>query len=345
MTGRFRHILWVVAASLLVLELGLRLSGRFRTYSEVIGGEYHTYYGDQLNHAFWGWSWPPNDTFTFDHGEFTYAYHTNRWGRRDRPLSEARTTNDRKVVVFGDSFTEGVGAPEDSTWVRSLERSIQAAGLRWMAINAGMSGSDPVLDGIAFESRYRALDPDLVVQVVNRTDYEDCVFRGGRERLRADSTIQYRSAPWFHPFYRFSHLVRGVLRTALGMDELLVPRSRRRETLTRSVSHIAQATLRMDSICRADDVDFLVVHFPTGGDVDPDDPFPELSRALIEATPELRHITIAPDAVGDHPLNDRPIAWPIDGHYNGRGYTLLGDVIFDEIMVQHPDFFALDSVP
>ena len=340
-----RNIVLVLFATLLLLELGLRATGVFRTYSETIKGQYSTYYGQRINHAFWGWSWMSQDSFTLDHGEFAYAYQTNQWGRRGRPIHAVRSASSCKAIVFGDSFTEGVGAPADSTWVRSLERSMEEAGMSWMAVNAGMSGSDPVLDGIAFESRYRTLGPDLVIQVVNRTDYEDCVFRGGRERLQADSTLQNRPAPWFHPLYRFSHVVRGVLQTTVGMDELLVPRSRRTDVLEGSVQHIARAIRRMDSICRVDGADFLVVHLSISDVIDPENPFPSLTRSLIDATPHLRHITIEPGVVQGRAPADRPIAWPIDGHYNGRGYTLLGNVIFDEIMAQYPDFFALDTTP
>ena len=339
-----RNIVLVLFATLVLLELGLRLTGEFRTYPETIRDEYYTDYGQHINHAFFGWLWSRNDSFMLHREEFVYAYKTNKWGRRARPISEVRSTTDRIAIVFGDSFTEGAGASADSTWVRSWERSIHEVGMHCMAVNAGMSGSDPVLDGIAFESRYRTLGPDLVIQVVNRTDYIDCVFRGGRERLQADSTLRNRPAPWFHPFYRFSHVVRGVLQTTVGMDELLVPRSRRTDVLEESVPHLAHAIRRMDSICRADGADFLVVHLSINDVIDREDPFPSLTRSLIDATPHLRHITIETGAVRARAPADHPIAWPIDGHYNGRGYTLLGDVIFDEIMTQYPDVLDFNAV-
>jgi lysophospholipase L1-like esterase len=69
----------------------------------------------------------------------------------------------RRVMVLGDSFTEGQGVKEEDTYVRALERRLNAAGPgRWEVLNCGRRGDDfPALFD-AFEEVLRH-DPDIVV--------------------------------------------------------------------------------------------------------------------------------------------------------------------------------------
>jgi len=77
----------------------------------------------------------------------------------------------RRVVVVGDSFTEGQGVKEADTYPRVLERLLVAGGGRWEVVNCGRRGADfPAL----FDAFHDALkyDPDLVVygMVLNDAD-------------------------------------------------------------------------------------------------------------------------------------------------------------------------------
>ena len=70
--------------------------------------------------------------------EFRY----NALGFRDAPLLP-RAPGVRRVVLIGDSFTEGQGVKEQDTFARVLERALNAAGrTRWEVRNGGRRGSD-----------------------------------------------------------------------------------------------------------------------------------------------------------------------------------------------------------
>jgi lysophospholipase L1-like esterase len=70
----------------------------------------------------------------------------------------------RRVVVIGDSFTEGWGVREDDAYPRVLEGLLNAAEPgSWEVLNCGRSNSDfPALYTSLFK-RVLALEPDLVV--------------------------------------------------------------------------------------------------------------------------------------------------------------------------------------
>lgn len=76
----------------------------------------------------------------------------------------------RRVMVLGDSFTEGQGVKEPDTCVRVLESRLNAGGQeRWEALNCGRRGADfPLLFEI-FEQVLR-YEPDVVVYAMVLND-------------------------------------------------------------------------------------------------------------------------------------------------------------------------------
>jgi lysophospholipase L1-like esterase len=98
--------------------------------------------------------------------EFRY----NSRGFRDREFGPRRP-GELRVVVMGDSFTEGQGVKEPDTYVRVLERILTESGPRWEALNCGRRATDfPALAEVFEEAL--ALRPDVVVyaMVLNDAD-------------------------------------------------------------------------------------------------------------------------------------------------------------------------------
>jgi hypothetical protein len=57
----------------------------------------------------------------FNKPEFHYMHTYNSLGLRDKEFSETRKPNEYRIMGIGDSFTEGVGTAQDSTWLKQLE--------------------------------------------------------------------------------------------------------------------------------------------------------------------------------------------------------------------------------
>jgi hypothetical protein len=76
----------------------------------------------------------------------------------------------RRVVLIGDSFTEGWGVREEDTCAASLERLLNGAGRGgWEVLNAGRANSD--FPGMWFLFRHALLlEPDVVVLLMNLND-------------------------------------------------------------------------------------------------------------------------------------------------------------------------------
>ena len=57
------------------------------------------------------------------------------------PAAGPPSVDDRpRIVAFGDSLTAGLGVAADETYPAELQRRLDALGLRYRVINAGVSG-------------------------------------------------------------------------------------------------------------------------------------------------------------------------------------------------------------
>jgi GDSL-like Lipase/Acylhydrolase family len=102
---------------------------------------------------------------------FAVEFRYNTLGFRDVEWGEPRA-GVRRVIVLGDSFTEGWGVPEGDTYPRALERLLNAAEPgRWEVRNAGRRGADFPALYASFEETL-PFRPDLLVygMVLNDVD-------------------------------------------------------------------------------------------------------------------------------------------------------------------------------
>lgn len=199
----------------LLAEIALRLMGKYAVYTEKTQGTYAIGYGETRNS--WYYTHSPNLTDTPQNGDFNYALITNSLGLREKEVL-AKDTGKQRIIVFGDSFAEGVGAPYDSTWPRITEKLLNESGIRAEVINAGIGGSDVFYQYVLYRDKLQPLQPDVVIVSINASDYTDYIFRGGMERFLNDSTTRNRPAPWYEPVYHYSHLFRGVLHKVKGFN-------------------------------------------------------------------------------------------------------------------------------
>lgn len=75
----------------------------------------------------------------------------------------------KKLVILGDSLTEGIGVAQAAAFPALLEKKIRAAGGQWSVVNAGVSGSTSA----SAPSRMKWLmknKPDLFLLILGAND-------------------------------------------------------------------------------------------------------------------------------------------------------------------------------
>lgn len=180
---------------------------------EVIVKEqlYYKYKYDPRNYYH---TWPPNQFHYLKSSEFSYYRVTNSLGFADKEWSKGKSSTMR-LITLGDSFTEGDGAPADSSFPVHLQQLLnkRTDSAKWEVMNAGTCGSDPVFDYKKLSGLLLKYKPDVVLQTVSANDFMgDIARRGGFERFVSNTTIRYKPLHfWFYPA-AISNIVRFAMR-------------------------------------------------------------------------------------------------------------------------------------
>lgn len=309
--------------SILFIETGVRMSQKQLTHNEMRVGFYeflhHGSFLDSLHLHF------PNKSFTLGNiNSFKYPRTSNSLGLTDQNWTEENPDNYPKILCLGDSFTEGDGAPADSTWPILFNQILEKEQINAQILNAGVCGSDPYFELMLLNSKLLSLNPNLVIFSLSMQDFlDDIAVRGGSERFDPKTG---KKTKLIEILYAYSHLVRLVMHK-LGYNSLLIKQS---EYL---ISDLAK-----------NKVPELVQEFAIAKEKNPKIQFffflyphlhelemgynQQISLALekeFQQYPELNFYNLMScykDKIhsdGDLPQN---YWWKNDGHHNSKGYYL-----------------------
>lgn len=149
-----------------VLVLLFVLEGVIRTYSWLVFPKMMVL--DQTL----GWRHAPNaeKIFINEFGEKAKVVQ-NAFGHRGQTYIGQKKSEEVRILVLGDSFTEGVHVSENDLFSRVLERLRK----EFQVINAGVGGYSTVQEFLYLQSQGIGFQPDLVVLMVFVNDLvENC---------------------------------------------------------------------------------------------------------------------------------------------------------------------------
>ncbi len=216
-----RYNLLAVAAILFIAETYLKLSGKgYLNYMEANSPSLMTPYlsnNFERNRLINGlYTGRPNNKHVLKTIEYSYQNNHNELGLREKPLRSFASTNN--ILLLGDSYTEGVGAPADSTIEASLEYFLNQQQLNYKVINGGVSGSDIVFAYQLLRYLQPVLRPKVVILNLNYSDISDIAIRGGDERFVGNNKLNYRKGMiWEYP-YSFSFIFRVIVRSFFHLN-------------------------------------------------------------------------------------------------------------------------------
>jgi lysophospholipase L1-like esterase len=141
-------------------EVGLRLLGYAGAPQSIIGNI------RMVNDSMLNWRFIPNSVVR--DGSLTYRY--NDAGFRDVNHPVAKSADKTRVLVIGDSVTEGSGVGQDQIFTHYVQDSL---GSRYEVINLGMSGLNTPQEVHLLEIEGLKYKPDVVVLnfVLNDCDF------------------------------------------------------------------------------------------------------------------------------------------------------------------------------
>jgi lysophospholipase L1-like esterase len=235
----------------------------------------------------------------------------------------------RRVVVLGDSFTEGQGVKEPDVYPRVLERALdgQEPGA-WEVLNFGHRGADfPALyDNFELVLGF---EPDVVVYGMTLNDCEQApAFRARYPELSARLTGRFRDGRTRSPSFglRLVHFVQErIERSRLSRETTLWYRELygepNREGWARSQSQIREMHRRT----QAKGGRLLVAVWPVLTDLTVDYPFREVHETVGRFCRRegISWLDLLP-ALEGHEASDLWVH-PIDAHPNEIAHRLVAD--------------------
>lgn len=322
----------VLCLTLCVAEIGLRRLGIYQTYTEAVFGTYAT-----ANFT------PPGDyylttpditTSLVVKDEFVFHRRFNSDGLPDDEFKLPKDSGVYRILALGDSFTEGIGAPLDSSWSSLLPMSLKKSlpDLKLDVMNAGISGSDPFFAYFLLRDKLLKFKPDMVLMAVNTTDISDYFFRGGFERFNADGTVTFAKPPHWQWLYAYSFISRLVFHNLLGYDRHFIP-SDELENKTNLAMNALNDVMKQFSLLgiQSGFIPVAVIHPQFTEALNGSYLYPEFSET-ITAHQKLFHIDVL-DAFNKRYNNQsdsiQNLYWPKDKHHTPYGYNIFSESVAD----------------
>lgn len=328
-----KKVVFSILVFVVTLELLLRVFGKYKTGSEKQGFAYERKYGIKTNT--WFHTWAPNSVIDYQNSEFKYKNTYNELGNREYNI-DSFSSNHKKIniVCLGDSFTEGDGAPYDSTWTKCFEKQLYAQKKGFSIYNAGVCGSDVFFDYKMLTLKLHLINPSVVISSVNYSDVYDVIFRGGDERFMANGTTVYENGPFWEVAYEYSHLFRAITIEVLGYNSHLhIKESNIAREEDRAITLIKKKIIETKRFCDSKKIGYYLIVHPH-----PIETNKQNSKLSLAFKGEPYAIDLFHDFYTHFKTHDiKQYSWAQNQHYNSRGYWLMGN-IFAKHLLQLPPF-------
>jgi lysophospholipase L1-like esterase len=111
-----------------------------------------------------GWAKPPLAQGWLHRPEYDVHLDVNAHGLRGPDRGHGKPPGTRRILLLGDSFTEGFAVREEKTVRAALESLLRASGCgTWEVINGGTMGYGTDQEYLFFQEEGRRYQPDIVV--------------------------------------------------------------------------------------------------------------------------------------------------------------------------------------
>jgi len=131
----------------------------------------------------------PDTTFVHRSVDGLWEFRINGQGFRDtREYAYTKSPDAVRVLVLGDSHTQGFESRQESTYAEVIERTLERAGLAAEVMNTGVSGFSTAEELAFLEAEGFRYEPDVVVLGFFANDLEDNL-KAGLYALEGDQLV------------------------------------------------------------------------------------------------------------------------------------------------------------
>ncbi len=286
--------------------------------------------------------------------EYKYPRLRNNFGFRDKDFEVKKDSSTVLIQTYGDSFTEGDGAPQDSSYPSQLRAMLEKEQFSKNITlqNFGICGSDPgftykQMDDIGLE-----LKPDVAVITYSSFDFTaDFLTRGGLERFK-ENYWQAIEGPKWEWLYGLSYVVRLVANSAFGITHtnFFLTEKEKAARLDYLKPKWNETFQRIAQLAEQHHLKVMLFKKPEHSEVDKNEYLYDFTffENMVDTIPVFKRIDMLSfyrDSLHIQKQNSVNYYWPIDGHHNSTGYNAMAKAVFSGLKKSYPEIFiTLDSL-
>lgn len=330
----FLLILSSITATFLLIEWILDITNHNKIYIEKRSGFYQSLFNQHSRDSLR--SYRPFYTHHLATPEFNYPRQTNSFGFSDEEFY--RDTSKMLIQTYGDSFTEGDGAPADSSYPAILRTLL---GERYQVQNYGISGNDPGFYVTQFAKVGAKFKPDIIILCYGTYDFAlDVMSRGGLERFVKDGW-QTHKGPWWEIFYAISYVNRLLFHAAgIHYNDFFMAKAEMQKQLKNLEPKWNEIFVEIARLAEQHHTKVLLIKKPERSEIDINAYHYKMAffDSFLLNYPVFKHADLMPLYNRQGLTNyesTTPYYWPQDGHHNPRGYAVMAQVVKEALEQNH----------
>lgn len=281
--------------------------------------------------------------------EYKFPRLRNNFGFRDADFEVKKDSSKILIQTYGDSFTEGDGAPQDSSYPSLLRQILRNnTGAQNISIqNFGVCGSDPGFTCKQMEDIGLVLKPNVAVITYTSFDFTaDFLTRGGLERFK-DGYWQALSGPSWEWLYAASYIFRLVANSVFGVTQTnFFLTGKEKETrlhfLQPKWNEVFQ---RIALLAKQHHFKILLLKKPERSEVVDNAYLCNFSffEQMADTVSVFKRFDLLPyyrDSILMDKSNTENYYWPKDGHHNSTGYQVMAKGVYCGLQKSYPEIFT-----
>lgn len=170
----------------------------------------------------------PNQTCEFITPLWNITYSINSLGMRDIDHQAEKDQDIFRILILGDSFTEGYGVKQEDAYPSKLRNILNDPKIE--ILNGGVASYSPVLEYLYLKEKGLKLNPDLVILALDMTDFldekayfEKTVFDSQNKPIAVETFTPDHQTKYTqnlnpgqknikNPFLKYSHFIRLIFK-------------------------------------------------------------------------------------------------------------------------------------
>ncbi len=276
-----------------------------------------------------------NSSYVFKTKDFAYTHTYNNLGLREKNIDPKIIADKIVILTIGDSFTEGVGTHQDSTWQRILEKKLNDSSQNdYFVINAGISGHDPNMSIKLFKDLDNIYNPEYVILSISENDIYDFI---NRSKTDFSETCVIKRQPLSYYFYSWSYIFRATSSLIFDYPELCINMNKYQELEQQAYVKMNKEIQNLINYSQKTNCQLIIISFPDLLSCQNlkynKDAFATLINDL-KSNNKIITIDILEfyqQSKNSFTIPSKYLYWPTDGHMTPLGYRMWAEITFSNL--------------